>query len=115
MGPCRTSPDSKDFAYRSLSSFGQFWRYHRSQKQFSILLATRAPEEHYQLEVSPFGARLPLLSPFAVSLRDRLRIEHQQGRTYWVLFSSLARGPTSCSTYRFAHPRRQRFQAKQAL
>jgi hypothetical protein len=80
-------------------------------RKFSILLDTRALEEQYQFEVSLFEAKLPLLSPFAVSLKDRLRIERQQGRTNQVLFYSLARGPTSCSTYRFAHPRRQRFQA----
>jgi hypothetical protein len=51
-------------------------------RKFSILLDTRASEEHYHFEVSLFGARLPLLSPFAVSLRDRLRIERQQGRTH---------------------------------
>jgi hypothetical protein len=51
-----------------------------------ILLDTRALEEQYQFEVSLFEARLPLLSPFAVSLKDKFRIERQQGRTYQVLF-----------------------------
>jgi hypothetical protein len=54
--------------------------------------------------VSLFEAKLPLLSPIAVSLKDKLRIERQQGGTYKVLFYSLARGHTSCSTYRFTHP-----------
>ena len=80
-----------------------------AQKEFSIPLDTCAREEQYEFEVSLFEAKLPLLSPFAVSLKDKLRIERQQGRTYQVLFDSLARGPTSCSTYRFAQPRRQRF------
>ncbi len=51
-------------------------------RKLSILLDTSALEEQYQLEVSLFAARLPLLSPLAVSLRDRLRIVRQQGRTY---------------------------------
>jgi len=48
---------------------------------FSILLDTRTREEQYQFEVSLFEAKLPLLSPFAVSLKDKLRIERQQGRS----------------------------------
>jgi hypothetical protein len=38
-------------------------------------------KEQYEFEVSLFEARLPLLSPFAVSVKDKLRIERQQGRT----------------------------------
>jgi hypothetical protein len=34
----------------------------------SILLDAHAREEQHHLEVSPFKARLPLLSPYAVSL-----------------------------------------------
>jgi hypothetical protein len=52
-----------------------------AQRKFSILLDTRTLEEQYQFVVSLFEARLPLLSPFAVSLKDKLRIERQQGRT----------------------------------
>jgi hypothetical protein len=52
-----------------------------AQKKFSILLDTRCREEQYQFEVSLFEAKLPLLSPFAVSLKGKLRIERQQGRT----------------------------------
>jgi hypothetical protein len=59
-----------------------------AQRKFSILLDSRPHKEQYEFEVSPFGARLPLLSPFAVSLKDKLRIERQQGRTYQVLFYS---------------------------
>jgi len=44
-------------------------------------------------------------------LEAKHRIERLEGRTNPVPFYSLARGPTSCPTYRFAHPRRQRFQA----
>jgi hypothetical protein len=39
-----------------------------AQRKFSILLDTRTLEEQYQFEVSLFEARLPLLSPFAVSI-----------------------------------------------
>jgi len=53
-----------------------------AQRKFSILLDTRTFEEQYQVEVSLFEARLPLPSPFAVSLKDKLRIERQPGRTY---------------------------------
>jgi hypothetical protein len=53
-----------------------------AQKKFSILLDTPASEEQYRIEVSLFEARLQLLSPLPVSLRDKLRIERQQGRTY---------------------------------
>jgi hypothetical protein len=53
-----------------------------AQRKFSILLDTRPREEHYHVEVSLFEARLPLLSPFAVSLKDKLRIERQHGRTF---------------------------------
>ena len=37
-------------------------------RKFSILLDTRALEEQYQIEVSLFEARLPLLSPFAATI-----------------------------------------------
>jgi len=50
-----------------------------AQRKFSILLDTRTFEEQYQFEVSLFEARLPLLSPF--TLKDKRRIERQQGRT----------------------------------
>jgi hypothetical protein len=46
-----------------------------AQRKFSILLDTHTLGEHYQLEVSLFEAKLPLLSPIAVSLKDKLRIE----------------------------------------
>jgi len=52
-----------------------------AQKRLSILLDTRTREEQYQFELSLFEAKLPLLSPFAVSLKDKLRIERQQGRS----------------------------------
>jgi hypothetical protein len=61
-----------------------------AQRKFSILLDTRTLEEQYQVEVSLFEARLPLLSPFAVSIKDKLRIE-RQGRTYRFVFI-LSRG-----------------------
>jgi hypothetical protein len=53
-----------------------------AQGKLSILLDTRTLEEQYQFEVSLFEARLPLLSPFAVFLKAKLRIERQPGRTY---------------------------------
>jgi hypothetical protein len=53
-----------------------------AQRKFSILLDTRPLKEQYEFVVSLFEARLPLLSPFAVSFKDKLRIERQQGRTY---------------------------------
>jgi len=43
-------------------------RYFFAQRKFSILLDTRTLEEQYQVEVSLFEARLPHLSPFAVSI-----------------------------------------------
>ena len=52
-----------------------------AQKKISNLLDTRRREEQYQFEVSQFEAKLPLLSPYAVSLKGNLRIERQQGRT----------------------------------
>jgi hypothetical protein len=39
---CRASPDSKDFAYRSLSSFGQFCR-NRPRSPLCQLLICRLP------------------------------------------------------------------------
>jgi len=57
-----------------------------AQRNISILLDTHPCEEQYHFEVSRFEAKLPLLSPFAVSLKDKLRIERQSGRTYQVLF-----------------------------
>jgi hypothetical protein len=53
-----------------------------AQKNLSNVLDTRPLKEQYHSEVSLFEAKLPLLSPFAVSLKDKLRIERQQGRTY---------------------------------
>ena len=52
-----------------------------AQKNLSNVLDTYIQEEQYQFEVSLFEAKLPLNSPFAVSLKDKLRIERQQGRT----------------------------------
>jgi hypothetical protein len=52
-----------------------------AQKKFSIILDTRALEEQYYFAVSLFGAKLPLLSPFEVSVKDKLRIERHRGRT----------------------------------
>jgi hypothetical protein len=61
-------------------------------KEVSIHLDTRPPEEQDHFKVSLVTAKLPLLSPFAVSVKDKLRIGRQQGRTYQVLFYSRA-GP----------------------
>jgi hypothetical protein len=45
------------------------------KKEFSIHLDTCPHKEQYELVISLFEAKLPLLSPFAVSLKDKLRIE----------------------------------------
>jgi hypothetical protein len=46
-----------------------------AQKNLSILLDTHAFGEQDDAEVPQFGARLPLRSPNAVSLKAKLRIE----------------------------------------
>ena len=51
-------------------------------KESSNVLDTHTHEEQYQFEASLFEAKLPLLSPFEVFLKDKLRIERQLGRTY---------------------------------
>jgi hypothetical protein len=81
------------------------------QKSFSILLDTHILGEQARAEVSLFAARLPLRSPSAVSLKVKLRTERSEGSTSSAPFSPLARGLTSCPTYRTARPRPQRFQA----
>ena len=57
-----------------------------AQKNFSILLDTHILREHARAEVSPFRARLPLGSPWAVSLKAKLRIERQEGVRPRLLF-----------------------------
>ena len=47
----------------------------------SINLDTHVREAQHQLEVSPFEARLPLRTPWAVSLTSELPIERQEGST----------------------------------
>ena len=79
-------------------------------KNFSIHLDTCPDKEQYEFVVSLFEAKLPLLSPFAVSLKDKLRIERQQGRTYKVLFIP-SRGAYLLFDVQVYTPRRQRSQA----
>ena len=57
-----------------------------AQRKFSIFHDPRTHEEQSQFEISLFEARLPLLRPFAVSLKDELRIERQQGRATRFFF-----------------------------
>jgi len=52
-----------------------------AQKSLSINLDTHVREEQHHVEVSPFAARLPLGSPWAVSLIAKLRFERQEGST----------------------------------
>jgi hypothetical protein len=78
-------------------------RQQAPSKQFSIHLDTCPDKEQYEFVVSLFEAKLPLLSPFEVSLKDKLRIERQQGRTYKVLFIS-SRGAYLLFDVQVTHP-----------
>lgn len=82
-----------------------------AQKKSLILLDLHARGVQDDVVVAPIEARLPLHKPSAVSLTAKLRIECSEVRTYRVLSYSLARGPSSCPTYRTSHRTRQRFQA----
>jgi hypothetical protein len=62
-------------------------------RKFSILLDTRAVEEQYQFEVSLFKARLPLLSPFVVSLQGQAPNRAPTGQNLLGSFSFPRAGP----------------------
>ena len=49
-------------------------------KKLSILLDTHSHKEQDHVAVSLFEAKLPLLSPFAVSLKDKHRIEREEAQ-----------------------------------
>src|SRR5260370_11002428 len=81
-----------------------------AQKSLSINLDTHVHEAHHHLDISPFKARLPLGSPWAVSLIAKLRIERQEGSTPSAPFSPLLpdltlSDPTDCMPKAAAVPR----------
>ncbi len=76
-----------------------------AQKNLSIVLDTHAPGEQDDGEVPQFGARLPLASPNAVSLKTSSASSAKKGRTYSVPFYSLARGATLLSDVQVPHTR----------